>query len=134
MEYLNDFIQHNFDEESKIQIKNRAEQENKKLSGLTETDLLNSKFPCPLLKNGACMAYKARPMACRIYLSSDVNSCLKFYQQPDDKSNYPALLSLTLRCGRKMNEGFKAALKTSGKVTVEYRIEEKILEPRHGLT
>jgi Fe-S-cluster containining protein len=134
MEYLNDFIQHNFDEESKIQIKNRAEQKNKKLSRLTETDLLNSKSPCPLLKNGACMAYKARPMACRIYLSSDVNSCLKFYQQPDDKSNYPALLSLTLRCGRKMNEGFKAALKTSGKVTVEYRIEEKILEPRHGLT
>lgn len=134
MEYLNDFIQHNFDEESKIQIKNRAEQKNKKLSGLTETDLLNSKFPCPLLKNGACMAYKARPMACRIYLSSDVNSCLKFYQQPDDKSNYPALLNLTLRCGQKMNEGFKSALKTSGKVTVEYRIEEKILEPRHGLT
>jgi Fe-S-cluster containining protein len=134
MEYLNDFIKHNFDKESKTQIKNRAEQKNKKLSRLTDVDLLNSKFPCPLLKNGACMAYKARPMACRIYLSSDVNSCLKFYQQPDDKSNYPALLSLTLRCGQKMNEGFKAALKTSGKVTLEYRIEEKILEQGYRLS
>ena len=134
MDYLNDFIQHNFDTEVKNQIKNRAEQKNKKLSKLTENDLLNSKFPCALLKDGACIAYQARPMACRIYLSSNVNSCLKFYHDPEDKSNYPALLSLTLRCGQKMNEGFKAALKLNGKETEEFRIEERILEPGHGLS
>jgi hypothetical protein len=33
-----------------------------------------------------------------------------------------------------MNEGFKAALKTSGKVTLEYRIEEKILEQGYRLS
>jgi hypothetical protein len=72
-------------------------------------------------------------MACRIYLSSDVNSCLKFFHHPEDKSNYPALLNLTLRCGQMMNEGFKAALKTSGRITKEFRIEERILEPEHGI-
>ncbi|GAB1451853.1 hypothetical protein MASR2M47_19090 [Draconibacterium sp.] len=134
MEYLNDFIRLNFDQAIKNQIKKRAEQKNQKLSKLAETDLLNSKSPCALLEDGACIAYSARPMACRIYLSSDVNSCLKFYHEPEDKSNYPALLSLTLRCGQKMNEGFKAALKTSGKMTKEYRIEEKILDPGRGLS
>ncbi len=127
MEYLNEFIQNNFDEEVKSQIVNRAKQKQQKLGMLTEPDLLNTKSPCALLQNGACIAYEARPMACRIYLSSDVNSCLRFYNNPEEKSNYPALLNLTLRCGQMMNEGFKAALKTSGKITKEFRIEEKIL-------
>ena len=134
LDYLNDFIQRNFDEETKNQIKNRAEQKNLKLSTLNESDLLNSKYPCALLENGACIAYQARPMSCRIYLSSNVNSCMKFYHNPEDKSNYPALLSLTLRSGQKMNEGFKAALKIGGKITNEFRIEEKLFVSGHGLS
>ena len=134
MEYLNEFIHSNFDETSRNEIKKRAEQKNQKLGMLRENVLLDTKFPCALLVNGACIAYPARPMACRIYLSSDINSCLRFFNQPEDKSNYPALLNLTLRCGQKMNEGFKAALKTSGKMTNEFRIEEKILELTPPLT
>lgn len=134
MEYLNEFIKNNFDEEVKSQIVNRAKQKQQKLGMLTEPDLLNTKSPCALLQNGACIAYEARPMACRIYLSSDVKSCLKFYHHPEEKSNYPALLNLTLRCGQMMNEGFKAALKTSGKITKEFRIEEKILEQGNELS
>jgi hypothetical protein len=95
---------------------------------LKEIDLLNAKYPCPLLENGACIAYQARPMACRIYLSSDVNSCLNFYHKPQSKTSIPALLNLTLRTGQMMNEGFKSALKTSGIKTHEFRIEEKLFE------
>jgi Fe-S-cluster containining protein len=133
LEYLNEFIQNNFDEKVKKQIADRAELKKQKLSLLTEAELFNAKSPCALLQNGACIAYQARPMACRIYLSNNVNSCLKFFHHPEDKSNYPALLNLTLRCGQMMNEGFKAALKTNGKITKEFRIEEKILEPEHGI-
>ncbi len=131
LEYLNEFIQNNFDEKVKSEIANRAEQKKQKLGLLPEAELLNAKATCALLQNGACIAYQARPMACRIYLSGDVNSCLKFYHHPEDKSNYPALLNLTLRCGQMMNEGFKAALKTSGRITKEFRIEEKILQQQN---
>ena len=128
MEYLNDFVRSNFSIDTQNEIKKRAENKNQKLSMLKETDLLNTKYPCPLLENGACMAYEARPMACRIYLSTDVKSCLNFYHHPESKTSIPALLNLTLRCGQKMNEGFKAALKINGIKTQEFRIEEKILE------
>ena len=94
---------------------------------LSEPELLNAKFPCPLLENGACLAYSARPMACRIYLSSDVKSCLRFFKEPGDIDSIPALLNLPLRAGKMMNEGFKAALKASGYETKEYRIEEKLV-------
>ena len=134
LDYLNDFINHNFNEQKQNEIKKRAANKDKKLSMLKDTDLLDAKFPCPLLENGACIAYKARPMACRIYLSGDVNSCLKFYQNPGNKNSVPALLNITLRTGQMMNEGFKAALKTKGIKTQEFRIEEKLIDSEYGIS
>jgi hypothetical protein len=63
-------------------------------------------------------------MACRIYLSYKLESCLEFYRNPDNDANYPALLEFPLRAGQMMNEGFRAALKESGLETAEFRIEE----------
>ena len=127
MEYLKDFISRNFTKEIQNDIKKRAANKNNKLGMLKENDLLNAKFPCPLLENGAFMAYSARPMACRIYLSGNVNSCLNFYNYPEKKTSIPAIINLTLRTGQMMNEGFKAALKTVGIKTREFRIEEKLV-------
>ena len=127
MDYLTRYIETNFDTDIKNRIKLQAENKVKAFGFLSETELLNAKFPCPLLEDGACLAYSARPMACRIYLSSDVNSCLRFFKKPEDKNSIPALLNLPLRAGKMMNEGFKAALKTNGYETKEYRIEEKLV-------
>jgi len=50
-----------------------------------------------------------------------------FYQQPEDESNYPALLDFPMRAGRMMNEGFKSALKTKGITARELRIDQLVL-------
>lgn len=126
MEYLNDFVKNNFDSTAQNKIKAKAQQKNNKLKLLTDADLLNSKHPCPLLEKGACVAYEVRPMACRIYLSKNVNTCLQFYKNPENEMSIPALLDFPLRAGRMMNEGFKAALKISGIKVEEFRIEEKL--------
>lgn len=129
LDYLNSFISENFDRNTQDELNLRAEAKHQKLRNLSEKEILNSKFPCPLLENGACMAYEARPMACRIYLSTSLESCLFFFNTPDDNSKYPELLDFPLRAGRMMNEGFKAGLKLKGIETKEYRIEEVLL---HG--
>ncbi len=129
LDFLNKYIEGNFSDEEKAELREKAGAKNDKFGTLSNDALLNAKFPCPVLKDGACSAYPARPMACRIYLSSDVNTCLKFYREPDDKKSFPALLDLPMRAGRMMNEGFKAALKTNGLVANEFRIEEKLLDP-----
>jgi len=125
--YLNWFIKENFSTEKQDLIKEKARQKREKLTGLTDNQILNSKYPCPLLENGICIAYQARPVACRIYLSKNVNSCTRFYNNPEDKTSFPELLDLPMRVGRMANEGFKAALKTSGIQPTEFRIEERLL-------
>lgn len=124
LDYLQTFISEYFDSELKNEIISRAIAKQNNFGKLKGDKLQNAKHACPLLNEGACMAYKARPMACRIYLSSDVKSCVHFYKSPEDKNSYPALLDLPMRLGRMMNEGFKAALKTKGIDAKEFRIEE----------
>lgn len=73
------------------------------------------------------MAYEARPMACRIYMSMSVDSCKTFYKKPDDETNYPALLEFPLQAGRMMNEGFNKGLKAAGLKGSELLMEEALL-------
>jgi len=63
-------------------------------------------------------------MACRIYLSTKLESCIKFYHHPENETDYPALIDFPLRAGRMMNEGFSAALKEFGIEAAEYKLEE----------
>lgn len=93
-------------------------------SKMNEEQITAHKSPCPLLENGACSVYAIRPMACRIYLSTRLETCVEFYRHPENKENYPALIEFPLRAGRMMNEGFMAALKEYGIDTAEFRLEE----------
>lgn len=126
LDYLGDFISGNFDTEFQKRIALRASEQRENFKNLTGESLLNSKIACPLLDNGICIAYSARPVACRIYLSANLESCLKFYQNPEDKNSFPALFQMPLRLGRVLNEGFNAALKAGGLKTKEFRIDEKL--------
>ena len=66
-----------------------ALEKNEKTSKLTEKEVLNYKQPCPLLKDGSCTVYPARPLACRIYLSMKVDSCYQFYMHPNRYRQLP---------------------------------------------
>lgn len=127
LDFLQNYIEEFFDKETKASIKTKAILKQEKLSELKDDQLLNSKYACPLLNEGACIAYEARPMACRIYLSSSAKTCQHFYDVPNDKTSYPALLDLPMRLGRMMNAGFKAALQMNGIDPKEFRIEEKFI-------
>lgn len=105
-------------------ILEKANEKSIQTSKLSDEEVLKYKHPCPFLSAGACSLYRARPMACRIYLSFDLESCLEFYHHPENEHSYPALLEFPLRAGRMMNEGFMAALKAGGIDTAEFRLEE----------
>jgi len=125
--YLSEKIKKEFPEKQVMTIRESCATKNNAVGKLNDQQTLNFKSPCPLLSNGACSIYFARPMACRIYLSTNLQSCLEFYNEPENESSFPALMDFPLRAGRMMNEGFTAALKESGVETAEFRLEEGLL-------
>jgi len=124
LHFLSEKIKVSFSPENISKLLEAAEMKSAVTSLMNEESVARYKNPCPLLENGACTVYEARPMACRIYLSTKLETCLEFYRHPDNELNYPALIDFPLKAGRMMNEGFMAALKEFGIETAEFRLEE----------
>jgi len=124
LHFLSEQVKKNFTKEALSSLISHTEKKCAQTSVLSENEILKFKSPCPLLKNSSCSMYSARPMACRIYLSTKLESCLEFYRHPENNENFPALMDFPLRSGRMMNEGFRAALKEFGIETAEFRLEE----------
>lgn len=124
LHYLSEKIKEKFTVQEVTGIIAKTTEKHNKTSSLIEEEVLRYKSPCPLLADGACSIYAARPMACRIYLSTKLESCLEFYHHPENEDNFPALIDFPLKAGRMLNEGFRAALKEHGIETTEFRLEE----------
>jgi Fe-S-cluster containining protein len=122
--HMVEYIQKYLPEEYIGEIAAKAAAKNNRVKALPNEEMLLHKSACPLLDNGSCTIYPARPMACRIYLSTSLESCRKFYNSPAEKDSYPALLAFPLRAGKLLNEGFMAAMKQHGLPATEYRLEE----------
>lgn len=52
------------------------------IAGMTSIERLEAKVPCPLLKDGKCSVYEARPLVCRGYSSYDWVSCAYALRHP----------------------------------------------------
>jgi Fe-S-cluster containining protein len=124
LHFLSEKIKTNFNIATVTSFINKANEKHAITSKLDEEQILKYKSPCPLLADGACTVYAARPMACRIYLSTKLETCLEFFHHPENGSNFPALIDFPLRAGRMLNEGFMAALKKYGIETAEFKLEE----------
>jgi len=90
---------------------------------MTVREFLQTLHPCPFLKDHSCLVYPVRPMACRCYLSSDVDSCLAQYHQPGNRQIMAALYDFPLRAGRSINEGIRAVLMQNRIITSEWLLE-----------
>ncbi len=124
--YLKHWMFENLSAGSLEEVRKRARIKQGKTALMDENERLLHKEPCPLLVENACIAYEARPVACRIYLSMSVDSCTYEYDHPEDKSRFPALFDLTLRAGRRLNEGFAARLQELGYDVKELPLEEGV--------
>jgi Fe-S-cluster containining protein len=115
------------DAEQMEKVRKQALKKHRATAVMSPEEKLLHREPCPLLADGVCSAYEARPVACRIYLSMDVGSCRDEFTNPADRSVFPKLFRLPLHAGRKLNEGFAAGLQAAGLETLEYPMEEGLL-------
>lgn len=125
--YLFDYIRKHFSENQIKSLKQKAIEKHQALRKVSSLKKKHFKAPCPLLLDGACSAYEARPMACRIYLSTNLQSCIDEFEHPDKTEGFPDLLEFPLRAGRMLNEGFVAGLKEGGLKAKELTVEAGLL-------
>lgn len=110
-------------------ILEKFEKKDSRSSEMKSFEFMHFKSPCALLdENGACMAYEVRPMACRIYLSKNVDSCVYEFNQSKDLSSYAQLFDLPLRAGRMMNEGVCSWLNDQGLTCYDWLFESFFLK------
>lgn len=127
------YIREKFDQERIDEILARAKKKSALTKSLSHEELLRFKHVCPLLQNGVCTIYPVRPLACRIYLSSDVETCKARYNDPEDKSLKAALYGFMMDAGKNMNYGFVNGLKEKNLISNESPLEwilEQFLEDR----
>jgi Fe-S-cluster containining protein len=122
--YLNEYVQKHLSEADRDRVLERAREKVKISMNKSVEEQMLIRSACPFLDAGNCLAYEARPMACRIYLSSSEPSCRKEHDNPSDKRNFPGLFDFPLRAGRMMNEGFVAWLKQAGLQVSELPMEQ----------
>jgi Fe-S-cluster containining protein len=56
------------------------------IAHMTQEQHLSTNVRCAFLVAGACSAYRARPMACALHHSLDVDACEHLYENPADVS------------------------------------------------
>ena len=104
-------------------IRDRAEERIEHTVAMSTMEFLHFIHPCPFLEEDSCLIYQARPMACRIYLSSSEKSCKQQYDKPDDPDVMAALYEFPIHAGRLVNEGIRKALAETGIIPSEWLIE-----------
>jgi len=86
------------------------------VAGLSDRERLARKIPCPLLLDGACSIYEARPLTCRALLSRSASLCERQFEAgagSDEKLLVPSPLTPRLIAASLIN-GQIAALRDLG--------------------
>ena len=121
---LKDYIEQEMPADKQTQFIDRSREKSLLTLNKTLEEQQRITHACPFLEHNSCMIYEARPMACRIYLSSSLSSCRKEYDEPGTGRHKPELYEFPLNAGRMLNEGFVSCLKQLGLESAELPLEQ----------
>jgi Fe-S-cluster containining protein len=124
--YLFKYIQGMDDKKFADTLKERIIQKNEVTGKKDLNFILSNTQPCPFLEDKICSVYAARPMACRLFHSMDVQSCITERENPLNMGRYAKLYELPLRAGRMLNEGIGAWFTEKGIKSTEWIIESSL--------
>jgi Fe-S-cluster containining protein len=124
--YMDRYVSESLSEDVRLRIFTRIREKDSITSRMKVQEFLHYKSPCPFLEEDSCTVHPARPMACRIYLSEDRESCEYEYRHPSDTDYFPGLYEFPLLAGRMMNEGICAWLQEKKIHPTEWQLESSM--------
>lgn len=104
-----------------------------RIHALPRERVLSTNIACPLLVDGACSMYPARPFNCRAYHSLDRGACLASFENPDDPTLSHPQSAQVARVNEGVQQGFIDVIAGRGLDTCQYELvtalDEAIREP-----
>jgi hypothetical protein len=107
------FLKSHQSDEVISRIADRIEHHISMTEGLDAAERRNLRIVCPLLEEGKCLAYSARPISCRGWNSLDRSICDADLQNPSAMLNAPVNLAQHILANR-VTEGLNTACEQCG--------------------
>lgn len=107
---LADYIRRTLAADAFAALKARIAEAASRLHVLPPHHVLRTNLPCPLLVDGTCSMYPARPLNCRAYHSRDPRACQASFAHPEDLSLTHPQSTLIARANEGVQQGFVDAL------------------------
>lgn len=70
-------------------LRERVVKAHRKTRGMSTEQRARARVPCPVLEDGRCLAYAARPLACWGANSQDVGACAQGFAHPEQDLSVP---------------------------------------------
>ena len=111
---LLDFVEQSFTAEEKARVYAEVRANSVALRNLGEDERVTRNVKCPLLNEGRCTAYAARPQSCRNYHATNVAGCRQSYEEPENLDIDPDFAPAVYQAGGAHVEAVSAAMREAG--------------------
>ncbi len=109
---ISDCMQTSFTNEELKQFVERANENKKQISMLSQAKRIVTNIACPLLVDDTCSVYAVRPSMCRKIHSMNVEACKHSYENPEDRNvenaEHPVLSAITMTMLIAARDGFSS--------------------------
>lgn len=102
------------------------ERRSEPLRGLGTVERTGAKLPCPLLDQGVCTVYDARPLVCRQATSLNLQSCLDEFEGIDKRGSVEISSAHMTHSGN-ANVVMLGAMRAAGLPTVAYELSSALV-------
>jgi Fe-S-cluster containining protein len=109
-----DFVEQSFTPEEKARVYAEVRVNSAALRNLGEDERVTRNVKCPLLNEGRCTAYAARPQSCRNYHATNVAGCRQSYEEPENLDIDPDFAPGVYQAGGAHVEAVSAAMREAG--------------------
>lgn len=125
---LIEYLQRTLDAEAFAAFRERALATAKTVGALPDERLLTTNVACPVLVDGRCSGYAARPLNCRGYHSLSVAACQASFDAPEDLSLGHPQYGAVARVHEGAQGGYIEGLSDAGYDAEQYELATALAE------
>lgn len=125
---LLDYLRETLDEAAFAAFRERVRETDARLAGLDKKQVLATNLPCPVLVDGRCSGYAARPLNCRSYHSLDLGACQASFDDPANPALDHPQYAAVARVHEGAQAGYIAGLADAGYDDGQYELVTALAE------